>query len=172
MDTDSTNKFVWFAAYLKSRHEFRVRELVTNAGIESFLPTVDTLRRWKDRKKIVTFPLFPGYIFTHIDNNKAAMLSVLKTPGVVRFLSIEQGKPTPVSDVQINSLKTIVENKIPVEPYPYLKKGQRVRIKSGLLAGVEGILLERKAHHILVLSVDILKQGASVKIDAVDVEPV
>ena len=168
---DSDMEYFWYAVYVKSRHEFRVHEQLTGTHIETFLPTVERLRRWKDRKKLVTFPLFSGYLFVHIPKNKDDMLAVLKTHGVVRFLSIKPGKPEPVPDIQITSLKKLVENKVDLDPYPYLTEGQRVRIKSGPLAGVEGILKERRGYQILVLSVDILQQGASVRVEALDVEP-
>jgi transcription elongation factor/antiterminator RfaH len=168
---DSDMEYFWYAVYVKSRHEFRVHEQLTGTQIETFLPTVERLRRWKDRKKLVTFPLFSGYLFVHIPKNKDDMLSVLKTRGVVRFLSIKHGKPDPVPEIQITSLKKLVENKAELDPYPYLTEGQRIRIKSGPLAGVEGILQERRGYQILVLSVDILQQGASVRVEALDVEP-
>ena len=94
----------------------------------------------------------------------------MKALGVVRFIGIIPGEPEPVPDEQIISLKKLVENKESIDPYPYLKEGQRVRIKKGPLAGVEGILTERAGQHLLVLSVDILRQGLSIKIDASDVE--
>lgn len=162
----------WYAVYVRSRHEFRVHTLLTAAGVETFLPTVERLRRWKDRKKMVTFALFPGYVFVHIGAGRDEMLSVLRTYGVVRFISIGSGAPEPVPDVQIESLQKLVAEKTAIEPYPYIQEGQRVRIVSGPLAGVEGILQKRSGKHILVLSVDILQQGASVRIDAVDVQPV
>ena len=162
---------LWFAIYVKSRHEFRVRELLSKAQIEAFLPTIERMRKWKDRKKLVTFPLFPGYLFVHIPEQKDIMLSVLKTHGVVRFLGNTPREPDPVPEIQIISLKKLVESKEPIEPYPFLKEGELVRITSGPLTGIEGILQEKRGHHILVLSVDILQQGASVKIDACEVEP-
>jgi len=168
---DSDMEYFWYAVYVRSRHEFRVHEQLTDAHIDTFLPTIERQRRWKDRKKLVAFPLFPGYLFVHIPENKDNMLAVLKTHGVVRFLSVKPGKPDPVPDIQITSLKKMVENKEALEPYPYLKEGQRVRMRSGPLAGVEGVLKQRRGHHILVLSVDILQQGASAKVDASEVEP-
>jgi len=162
----------WYSIYVRSRHEFRVNELLAGARLEAFLPTVDRLRKWQDRKKIVTFPLFPGYLFVHIPRHRDTMLAVLKTFGVVRFLSTRPGEPEPVPDIQIQSLKTLVYSREQIDPYPYLTEGQRVRIVSGPLSGVEGILKEKRGYHILVLAVDILQQGASVKVDASDVEPV
>lgn len=166
-----SGKLFWYAVYVRSRHEFRVQELLTRARIEAFLPTVERLRRWKDRKKIVTFALFPGYLFVHIPQSKDAMLAVLKTFGVVQFLKMTPGDPEVVPEVQVESLKKLVASKEAIEPYPYLKEGQRVRIRSGPLAGVEGILKQRRGQHILVLSVDVLQQGASVRVEALDVEP-
>ncbi|MDP3260720.1 MAG: UpxY family transcription antiterminator [Thermodesulfovibrionales bacterium] len=162
----------WYAVHVKSRHEFKVVERLKKSGVETFLPAVERLSRWKDRKKLINFPLFPGYIFVHMNKIYEAMLTVLKTRGVVRFLGIVPSEPEPVSEDQIISLKKLVESKETLDPYPYLKEGQRVRIKMGPLAGVEGILTERKGQHLLVLSVDILRQGVSLKIDASDVERV
>ncbi|MBI5026299.1 MAG: hypothetical protein HZC12_06150 [Nitrospirae bacterium] len=99
-------------------------------------------------------------------------MSVLKIKGVVRLLSSEPGEPEPIPDEQIISLKRLLESKEALDPYPYLKEGQRVRIKNGPLAGVEGILVEKLGQHMLVLSVDILRQGVAVKIEASNVETV
>jgi len=147
-----------------------VTERLTKTGMEAFLPVVERLNKWKDRKKLVSFPLFPGYLFVHINKSYSDMLAVLKMQGVVRFLGLIPSDPEPVPEDQIVSLKKLVESKESLDPYPYLKEGQMVRIKSGPLAGVEGILVERAGQHILVLSVDILRQGVSLKIDASEVE--
>jgi transcriptional antiterminator NusG len=162
----------WYALYVRSRHEFSVLEYLTAARIVAFLPTVMRLRRWKDRKKLIIFPLFPGYLFVHIPGCKEAFLQVLKMPGAVKLLSAKPGPPEAVPDEQIASLKTLVAGGQEIEPYPYLKEGNRVRIKWGPLAGLEGILTGRRGQHMLVLSIDILQQGASVRVDAADVEPV
>ena len=167
-----TSELNWYAVYVRSRHEFKVFNRLTESGIEVFLPVVERLNRWKDRKKLVSFPLFAGYLFVHISKNYNEILSVLKTHGVVRFLGIVPGEPEVVPDEQIASLKKIVESKGEIDPYPYLKEGQQVRIKKGPLAGVEGILVEKTGQHRLVLSVDILRQGVSIKIDTSDVEAV
>ncbi len=163
---------LWYAVYVRSRHEFSVQAQLQHFNIENYLPAVERLSRWKDRKKLVTFPLFPGYLFVRIENRKEAFLSVLKIPGVVKFLSLRPGPPDPVPDAQIEGLKNLVACGRDIEPYHYLKQGQRVRIKWGPLAGVEGVLVEKRGQQMLVLAIDILQQGASVRIDAADVEPV
>lgn len=172
MELTNSSNFYWYAIHVKSRHEFRALERLTSAGIEAFLPVVERLQRWKDRKKLISFPLFPGYLFVHIHKIYEEMLGVLKTQGVVRFIGMTPCEPEPVPEEQIISLKKLVESKETLDPYPYLKEGQRVRIKRGALAGVEGILAERKGQHLLVLSVDILRQGVSLKINASEVERV
>src|SRR5512139_421304 len=97
----------WYAVHVKSRHEFRVQERLTKAGIEAFLPVVERLRSWSDRKKLVAFPLFPGYLFTHLTESPAERLVVLRTPGVVRFLGTTSGVPDPVPDDPVLSMKRL-----------------------------------------------------------------
>jgi transcription antitermination factor NusG len=162
----------WYAVHVRSRHEFQVFDRLKTKNVEAFLPTVERLRKWKDRKKIVVFPLFPGYLFVHILKRPQDMLNVLKIKGVVRILCSSPGEPIAVPDEQIYSLQKLVNNKETLAPYPYLNEGQRVRIKRGPLSGVEGILVEKLDKHLLVLSVDVLRQGVALKIDASDVEKI
>lgn len=157
---------------MRSRHEFIVNERLAKSGVEVFLPAVERLSRWKDRKKLVLFPLFPGYLFVRTGKDHSEMLAVLKTPGVVRFLGLLPSEPETVPEEQILSLKKVVESRETVDPYPYLKEGSRVRIRKGPLRGVEGLLVEKAGQHMLVLSVDILRQGLSLKIDASDVDTI
>lgn len=160
----------WYAIHVRARHEFQVWERLITKGIEAFLPTIERLRKWKDRKKKINFPLFPGYLFVHIPKTAQDIMNVLKIKGVVRLLGSEPGDPESIPDEQVISLKRLVESKEAIDPYPYLKEGEKVRIKNGPLAGVEGILIERIDQHILVLSVDILRQGVALKIEASEVE--
>jgi transcription antitermination factor NusG len=139
---------------------------------EVFLPKVERERKWKDRKKRVAFPLFPGYIFIHTTKEAENLLRVLKVKGVVRLICTLPGIPDPIPDEQIQSLIKIVENQEELDPYPYLNQGERVIIKNGPLSGVEGILVEKVDRHILVLSVDVLRQGVALTIDAADVEKI
>ena len=172
MKLNDISEFYWYAVYVRSRHEFHVFERLSMANIDIFLPTVERLSKWKDRKKMVNFPLFPGYLFVHINKSYNNMLTVLKTNGVVRFLGISPREPEPIPDEQIISLKRVIESKELLDPYPYLKEGQRVRIKRGSLAGLEGLLVEKTGQHSLVISVDILQRGVSLKIDAAEVESI
>src|ERR1700690_3158410 len=166
VDIKETGELQWYVIHVRSRHEFTVTERLIKSGIDAFLPIVERLRRWKDRKKLIAFPLFPGYLFVSIPNNDIIKLTVLKTPGVVQFIGPTHGEAEPVPAEQILSLKRLVESKETLDPYPYLKEGNRVKINSGPLNGVEGILVERKGLHHLVLSVDILRQGVSIQVEA------
>ena len=162
----------WYAVHIKSRHEAKVNDRLTLKGIEVFLPTVERISKWKDRKKKVEFPLFPGYLFVHTTNEADRLLSVLKVAGVVRMLCTLPGIPDPIPDEQIISLKKLIENKEALDPYPYLNEGQQVRIIKGSLTGVEGILVKKLDKHLLVLSVDVLQQGVALTISASEVEKV
>ncbi len=161
----------WYALLVKSRHEFVVAYRLESAGVDHFLPVVERLRRWKDRKKLVTFPLFAGYLFVRLPQDNCAFLQVLKTPGVARILGTKAGRFDPVPESQIASLQRIVAQKGSFDPYPYLKEGQGVLIKRGLLAGVEGILVRKAGQHLVVVSIDLIRQGVSVKIEVSDLEP-
>jgi len=160
----------WYAIYVKSRHEFKVVERLTKSGIEAFLPAVERIRKWKDRKKLIKFPLFPGYLFVRIEKSYDLILRTLKTPGVVRMLYNANGQPEAVPEDQIIPLKIAIENKKEIDPYPYLKEGQTVRIKSGAFQGITGILKKKEKTHYLIVSIDILKRSVCIKIDTSLVE--
>ena len=172
MESKSVALPEWYAVHVRSRHEMQVFKRLTLKGVETFLPSVEKQRKWKDRKKMVAFPLFPGYIFVHISKAPSEMLSVLKVTGVVRMLCTIPGEPDPIPGEQISFLKKLVENKRELDPYPYLNEGQTVQITKGPLSGIEGILVKKLDKHILVLSVDVLRQGVAVTINASDVEKI
>jgi len=172
MEPVNTSPQRWYAVHTKSRHEFQAIERLNQKGINAFLPTVERLRKWKDRKKIISFPLFPGYLFVNISKDSQSILSVLKVKGVVRLLCTLPGEPDPIPDEQILSLQRLIENKADLDPYPYLNEGQKVRIIKGPLSGVEGILVEKLDKHLLVLSVDVLQHGVALTISASDVEKI
>jgi len=169
MDKD-ISELRWHAIHVRSRHEFTVRDALKKIGVHVFMPTVKKQRKWKDRKKIIEFPLFPGYLFVglgELDNEKNA---ILKNRGVVRFVGRIVGEPETVPFEQIYSLMRIVESGEEIDPYPGMTEGKRVRIRSGALKGVEGILVSRKDLYQLILTIDILSRGVSVQVDISNVE--
>jgi transcription antitermination factor NusG len=159
----------WFAACTRSRHEKRVAEQLGERGIESFLPLCRASHRWKDRRKIVDLPLFPGYVFVHIPVEDR--LKVLELYGVARFVGFS-GMPIEVPESDIHALRGGLVNNLWVEPHPYLKVGGRVRVRSGPLAGAEGILVRKKGDLRLVLSFDAILRAVAVEVDVSDVEPI
>ncbi|MCG6551649.1 MAG: UpxY family transcription antiterminator [Candidatus Magnetominusculus sp. LBB02] len=163
----------WHCIYVRPRHEFKVLERLLKAKSEAFLPSVQRLSKWKDRKKLVEFPLFPNYLFVRCAANLQDKRLILRTQGVICFVGHRHAcyDYERISDDQIASLMRIVQSDVPVNPYPYLKEGHRVRVRRGPFAGVDGLLVKRKGLHKLVILVDILQQGISVEIDASDIEP-
>jgi transcription antitermination factor NusG len=159
----------WFAACIRPRHEKKVDEQLRQRRIESFLPLYRAVHRWKDRRKAVHLPLFPGYLFVRIPANER--LKVLQLPGVTRFVGFE-GSPTAIPEVEIQVLQRGLVNNLSAEPHPYLKVGRRVRVRSGPLSGAEGTLIRKKGALRLVLSFDAILKAVSVEVDAGDVEPI
>lgn len=159
----------WWALYTRHQHEKVVAEMLTAKGFEVFLPVYDSIRRWKDRRKVLSLPLFPCYVF--VRGGLDRRLQVVSTPGVHMLLTRGE-QIASIPEEEIGSIRRAVEGSFRVEPHPFLKVGERVRVTRGSLAGVEGILVRKKNLYRLVLSVDMLAQSVGVEVDASDVEPV
>jgi len=166
---DRTESAHWFAVWTRSRHEQVVRDELTARHVESFLPTVARWSRWKDRKKKIDWPLFPGYCFARFNPDDA--LTVLKCNGVVSIVSFE-GRPAPIPDQELDSIRLLVDSKLQYDPCPFLKEGSLVEVVSGPLRGVVGRLQRKSSGNArLVLSVSLIGQAVSVEVDAADVKP-
>ena len=159
----------WFALYTRHRHEKSVAQWITGKGIEVFLPLYKAAHRWKDRMKDLYLPLFPNYVFVQAGPNQRG--AILSTPGVYDFVRLG-GLAAPIPNDEIESIRQVVEHSLDAEPHPFLKSGDRVRVKSGPLAGLEGILIRKKNFYRLVLSVELLVKSISVEVDVADVERV
>jgi transcription antitermination factor NusG len=159
----------WFAIWTRSRHEQVVREQLDQKHVEAFLPTITRWSRWKDRRKKVDWPLFPGYCFARFD--PADALPILKCTGVVNIVSFE-GKPAPIKDYELDSIRLLVGSELQFDPCPMIHEGMMVEVVNGPLRGVVGRLLRKDAPKArLVLSVDLIGQAVSVEVDAADVKP-
>jgi len=158
----------WFAIWTRSRHEQVVRTQLERKQIETFLPTVTRWSRWKDRKKKIDWPLFPGYCFARFD--PVARMPVLKCAGVVSIVSFE-GELAPIPEHEIQGIRQLVESELAYDPCPLIREGMMVEVKHGPLRGVVGRLVRKGAHARLVLSVDLIGQAVSVEVDAADVRP-
>ena len=162
---------MWFALYTRSRFEKKMLAELTDRRIEVFLPMREILSRWKDRKKRIWIPLFPGYIFVNHVDTPENRYRILNIPGAVRFVGFE-GRANPIPDEQIAYVRRFLESSITVDPYPYLQTGSRVEVTAGPLKGIRGILVEKRGRFRFVIQVDLIRQAVSVEIDASDVRPV
>src|SRR4051794_9814722 len=168
MDT-SPDSLPWFALWTRSRHEQVVREQLALKHIEAFLPTMPRWRRWKDRKKKIDWPLFPGYCFARFD--PAEPLPVLKCTGVVNIVSFA-GKPAPIPEVELESIRLLTRSDLQFDPCPLIHEGMTVEVMHGPLRGVVGRLVRKDSHRSrLILSVNLIGQAVSVEVDAADVKP-
>jgi transcription antitermination factor NusG len=158
----------WYAAHVRSRHERQVARQLEERRVSCFLPVYRSVRRWKDRRKELDMVLFPGYVFVHLDLKDR--LRVLQVPSVVRFVSFN-GYPAPLPDGDIEALSNGLAKGVRAEPHPYLKVGNRVRVKYGPMAGTQGILVRRKDKFRIVLSIDLIMRSVAVEVDEADVEP-
>lgn len=161
----------WYALYTRSRFEKKMLSELTDRNIEVFLPMREILSRWKDRKKRIWVPLFPGYIFVNHVNTPENRFRILNIPGAVRFVSVE-GHAAPIPEEQIQYVRRFLESNIAVDPYPYVQVGTRVEVIAGPLTGIQGILVEKRGRFRFVIQVDLIRQAVSVEIDASDVRPV
>jgi transcription antitermination factor NusG len=159
----------WFAVYTNSRHEKCVAKHFDERHIESFLPLYQKLHHWTKRNCVrLDLPLFPNYVFVHIAPQQRT--SVLAVPGVLAMVG-HGNTASSLPDVEIESLRSGLQLR-KFEPHPYLVAGERVRITTGSLEGMEGILLRRKNDLRVVLTLDLIKRSVAVEVDAQDVEPV
>lgn len=167
LNAGTTGQSEWWAVYARHQHEKQVAETLQGKGFDVFLPLYDSVRRWKDRRKLLSLPLFPGYLFVRGGHQRR--LGILTTPGVHMILSRGE-EAAVIPEVEIHAIRRSLEAKFAVEPHPYLNCGDRVRVTRGALEGIEGILTRKKNMIRLVLSVDMLAQSVSMEIDATDVE--
>jgi transcription antitermination factor NusG len=157
----------WYALYTCPRHEKRVASQVEDRGISCFLPVYRSERTWKDRRKVLELVLFPGYVFVHmaIENR----LRVLQLPGVVRFVSFN-GEPVTLPAVEIEALQSRLSGGTRIEPHPYCRVGRRVRVRSGAMVGLEGIVVRRKDSCRVVFSINLIMRSVAVEVDEADLE--
>lgn len=159
----------WYAVQTKARHEKVVEYRLKERGLPTFLPLMTEVHRWSDRQKVVEAPLFGCYVFVKILPTNAYRLRALRVDGVFRLVG-NTSEGTPIPDEQIESLRSLVESKAPWSHHDFLKVGQRVRVRSGALDGMEGILMSRNGDRTLVISVDAIQRSLAVRVEGYDVE--
>ena len=159
----------WFALYTASRHEKRVAQHLSQREIEFYLPLYKSERKWSDGSRVtLDLPLFPGYLFIHIQRSERSR--VLGVPGALAVVGGTGGEPAWLPDATIDALRSGLEAR-PARPHPLLTVGQRVRIRSGALAGFEGIVVRNKNSFRVVLTVEYIMQSYAVEVALEDLEP-
>jgi len=157
----------WYALYTCPHREKLVAEQIKRRSVPCFLPVYRSVRRWKDRRKELQLALFPGYVFVQMALEKK--LQVLEIPGAVRLVSFN-GQPAPLPASEIEMLRNRLSGVRGVEPHPYLCTGRRVRVRSGAMEGLEGIVVRRKDRCRVVFSINLLQRSVAVEVDEADLE--
>jgi transcription antitermination factor NusG len=160
----------WYGLHTRPRHEKIVAQRLQERGVATFLPLITEVHRWSDRKKTVEMPLFSCYVFAKFKPNRAERLHVLRVDGVFSLVGAK-GEGTPIPTAEIDAVRSLVETDLPWASHPFLKIGQRVRIRSGALDGMEGILLSRNGDQTLVISIEAIQRSLSVRVEGYEVEP-
>jgi len=169
MTSPGTDGQKWYALQVRTRWENSTAVLLSGKGYPTLLPTYQTKKRWNGRLRQLNAPLFPGYVFCQFD--ALNRLPILVTPGVIAVVG--RGRvPLPVDDSEMDAIQAIVSSGFRAEPWPYLEIGQRIRIESDALNGVEGILINFKGNHRIVVSVSLLRRSVALEIDRSCVRPV
>ncbi len=161
----------WYALHTRARHEKSVERRLRDQGMETFVPTTMQVHRWSDRKKKVEVPLFSCYVFVRCALTSEDRTRVYRVESVHGFVG-SRGASLPIPDDQIESIQKVLAQAAPWRSYPFLKVGQRVRIRGGAMDGIEGVFLSENGDHSLIISVDAIQRSMAVRIDGYDVEPV
>jgi transcription antitermination factor NusG len=163
----------WYACYTRARHEKQVEAQLNRRGLESYLPMVQRLRQWSDRKKAVLFPLFPSYVFGRFTLSEVH--AVLTTPGVSTIVRTN-GYATPIPAGDLENIKKFVaalaDSGLEPDPRPFLSEGQWVRVTEGPFEGVVGVVAERRSRNRVLVGLEAIGQGLEIDIDARLVVPI
>lgn len=160
----------WYAIHTRCRHEKRVDTRLQQYGLATFLPLVKEIHHWSDRRQEVDVPLFSCYTFVHVNLAWNVQKQVLQTPGVLAFVGCETGA-LPIPDHEIAQVQRVVAERLSLSPYPFLKVGQRIRVRGGAMDGLEGILTSHKGASTLVISVAAIHRSIALSVNGYDFEP-
>jgi transcription antitermination factor NusG len=159
----------WYAVHTYPRHEKAVADRMQKQGMSVFLPMLSETHRWSDRRKVVQLPLFSCYVFVQMAPRNEERIRVLRTDGVIGLVGT-RGQGTPIPEEQIEAVRTVLVQGLSCGTHPFLKAGQRVRIRGGALDGVEGVFLSQNGDRTLVVSVDAIQRSLAVRIDGYEVD--
>jgi len=166
-----TVDYSWYAVRTRLRFEKKVAAQLQRKGIKTFLPLVKQVHRWSDRRQVVDVPLFPGYGFVRLSLNASTRFHILQTVGLHGFVGCN-GEAVPIPNKQIEDIQQVLAQQVPCAMYPFLKAGQRVRIRGGCLDGLEGILADRTSDTTLLISIETIGRTIAVRVEGYDIEPI
>jgi transcription antitermination factor NusG len=159
----------WYAVYTVPQHEKSALKQLDMREIESFLPTYETVRVWKNRQRMkLILPLFPTYLFVHINSRERA--KVLQSPGVLQIVGNSR-ESVSLPDSEVEFLRSDFSRQR-IEPYRDLVIGEKVRIKSGVMQGLQGTLVRKSNSLRFVLTLELINQHAAIQVSAEDLEPI
>lgn len=160
----------WYALHTRARHERVVEQRLREHGMETFLPVMQEVRRWSDRKKKIEVPLFGCYVFVHCALRPQDRALVYRIDSALGFVGA-RGVGMPIPDEQIEGVRTVLGQAGIWRTHPFLKAGQRVRVRGGALDGIEGVFRSENGDHSLIISIDAIQRSMAVRIDGYDIEP-
>ena len=166
---EMTSPSEWYAIQTLPRHEKSVTKHLERGGIETLLPLCKQVHRWSDRRKVVHVPLFPCYLFVRLSDPNRERVRLLRTTGVVGYVGNGR-EALPIPHAQIQHVQTLGKTSVDCDPFPYLRVGQRVRIRDGALQGLEGILVRAPEGRTVVLSIDLIQRSVAVRIEGYNLE--
>jgi transcription termination/antitermination protein NusG len=163
----------WFALWTHSHCEQVVRDQLTSKGFDAFLPTIRDWSRRAGVRRLISRPMFPGYLFVHHSMDKLGYIEIMKSNGVVRILGERWDRLAPIPDAEVDAIRQVVTSELSLLPHPFLRQGQRVRIVDGPLSGIEGIFVRSRPNRgLFVLSVELLHRSVAVEVDCSAVVPI
>jgi transcription antitermination factor NusG len=160
---------LWYAVRTRVRCEKKVDTAVRHAGITTFLPLVEEVHRWSDRRQKIEVPLFSSYVFVRIVPSATRRLVVLQAPGAIGFVGNSRGA-TPIPECEIEQVRSVIERRVPFGASPFLNVGRRVRVRGGALDGIEGVLSSPRNRSALIISVELIQRSISVSVEGYDIE--
>ena len=164
----------WYAVHTKSRHEYKAHIGLTQKQLTSFLPEMEVWSKRKDRKKKISVPLFPGYLFVDASLDNETKLAILKTPGVVRILGKkENAEPIAVPNEKIMAIQRIMDKKVEMFSMQYPKTGEPARILNGPFAGIEGTVVKSDLEkELFVISIELMQRSVAIRLEGFQISKI
>ena len=167
---DQTLPVEWYAVSVKPQHEAAVARGLECKGLEPFAPSYRVSRRWSDRTKVLDAPLFAGYVFCHF-NPADHRGVVLQTPGVISLVKFG-ARLAAIPAEEIDRVRIMAASNLPLQPWPCPREGDPIRIETGPLRGLEGVLVQIRNESRIVVSISLLQRAVSAVVDRDTIAPI